>query len=485
MNLAAAHDDHARERPDHVAIADGARRMSHAQLAAAIMRTGGHLRSLGVKAGTQVGVALGDDARHVVVMLALARIGAVMLPLDHRWTAGEAERVVAHFGAELVLTLPGANHWGPRGCIVDQEFDAACAAADPDPFMAPGGAAPLLVSLSSGTTGRPKGPRISHDHFLARFRTHWVNLGFTASDTFVCATPLYFGAGRTFVWSTLYLGGTVVLAPPPFEPAQLAAQLEAARATTLFLVPTQLRRALAEVPDHPAFRNLRLLFSSGAPLTRAERLAIRDRLNPHFCEYYASTEGGGVTLLTPADLPAHADTVGRAVHGVEVEVVDATHRPLPPGEVGRLRYRSPGCASEFLHDPDASAEAFRDGWFYPGDLALLDAQGYLTLAGRAKDMIIRGGINIYPEEIEAVLRDHPGVADVAVAGVASADLGEEIAAFLVLRNPAPTDTELASWCAARLAPYKLPRTWHHLAELPRNTSGKVVKAALVGKTTPE
>ena len=124
-----------------------------------------------------------------------------------------------------------------------------------------------------------------------------------------------------------------------------------------------------------------------------------------------------MTLLTPADIDTHADTVGRAVHGVEVQVVDEAHERLPPGEVGRLRYRSPGCATGFSLDPDASVEAFRDGWFYPGDLAQLDADGFLTLAGRAKDMIIRGGINIYPEEIEATLMAHPAVADAAVIGL--------------------------------------------------------------------
>ncbi|MBL8382097.1 MAG: AMP-binding protein [Burkholderiales bacterium] len=479
MNLGAAHERLAHARGDVEAIVDGARRITHRELAADIARTAAHLHAHGIAAGHTVGVALGDHAGHLTIMLALARLGAVLLPLDHRWTAAEQTRVAAHFGADAVLVEPGGALPGQRTIAVDDRWHAAVAAAPPAAPLAAGDDLPLLISLSSGTTGRPKGPRITHDHFLARFRTHWVNLGFVPDDRFVCATPLYFGAGRTFAWSTLYLGGTVILDPPPFEPARLVETIARERATTLFLVPTQLRRLLAEVPGHPALAGLRLLLSSGAPLTAAERLAIRDRLNARFCEYYASTEGGGVSLLTPADLPAHAGTVGRAVHGVEIEIVDAAHRTLPPDTVGRLRYRSPGCATAFHRDPDASAEAFRDGWFYPGDLARLDADGYLTLAGRAKDMIIRGGVNIYPDEIEAVLRAHPALADVAVAGVASPDLGEEIAAYVVLRAPVD-DAALADWCAARLAPYKVPRAWHRLDALPRNASGKVVKAALAG-----
>ncbi len=477
INLAAAQDEHARLRPDAEALIDGALRLTHAQLADRIACTAAHMRAQGVKAGVLVGVALGDHATHVIIMLALARIGAVMLPLDHRWTAGERERVAQHFSAALILVEPGFPVAGARNIEVDAAWGHAVAAAEPDRLIAPGGAAPLLVSLSSGTTGRPKGPRITHDHFLARFRTHWVNLGFVASDCFACATPLYFGGGRTFVWSTLYLGGKVVLAPPPFDPPALLVTLARERVSTLFVVPTQLRRLLAEHADAPELRALRLLFSSGAPLNAEERIAIRAHLNPRFCEYYASTEGGGVTLLTAPDIDDHAESVGHPVHAVEVQVVDAEHQPLPAGEVGRLRYRSPGCATGFYLDEDASHDAFHGGWFYPGDLAQLDAQGFLTLAGRAKDMIIRSGVNIYPEEIETVLRAHPDVRDAAVVGVPHPERGEEVVAFVLLAR-AVSDVELRAWCAQHLAPYKLPRQFEVLDAFPLNSSGKVLKSDL-------
>ena len=482
-NLAAAQDEHARTRPDAEALIDGALRLTHAQLAERIARTATYLRASRITSGQLIGVALGDHATHVIVMLALARIGAVLLPLDHRWTASEQERVATHFCADAALVEAGHTITGTRNLTIDDAWLHAATAVPQDTVIAPGGSAPLLVSLSSGTTGRPKGPRITHAHFLARFRTHWINMGFVPDDCFVCATPLYFGAGRTFVWSTLYAGGKVVLAPPPFDPPALLDTLGREQASTLFLVPTQLRRLLAECADAPALANLRLLFSSGAPLTRDERLAIRDHLNPRFCEYYASTEGGGVTLLTAADIDNHADSVGRAVHGVEVQIVDDAHQMLPPDTVGRLRYRSPGCASGFYRDDAASNDAFHDGWFYPGDLARLDAGGFLTLAGRAKDMIIRAGINIYPEEIEAVLRTHPAVHDAAVTGIAAVDRGEEIAAFVVLKPgvSAPTTEDLRGWCSTRLAPYKQPRFLEMLDALPRNSSGKVLKALLAAR----
>lgn len=476
-NLAAAHDEHARLRPDAPALVDGPLRLSHGQLADLTARTASHLRSLGIAAGDLVGVALADHATHVVVMLALARVGAVLLPLDHRWTGGERERVAQHFGAVCVLMEPDMPVAGVACVAVDAAWSQAVSAAAPDRQMAPGGAAPLLVSLSSGTTGRPKGPRITHEQFLARFRTHWINLGFAPTDCFACATPLYFGGGRTFVWSTLYLGGKVVLAPPPCEPAELMAIMAREQVSTLFLVPTQLRRLLAEHRGAPELQALRLLLSSGAPLSSQERVAIRSYLSANFCEYYASTEGGGVTLLTAADIDGHAQSVGRAVHAVQMQVVDAEHRPVATGQVGRLRYRSPGCATRFYRDEEASREAFRDGWFYPGDLAWIDAQGFLTLAGRAKDMIIRSGVNIYPEEIEAVLLAHPDVRDAAVIGVPHPQWGEEVAACVVLGRDLPPAV-LQAWCERQLAPYKCPSRWAVVDSLPRNSSGKVLKSQL-------
>src|ERR1019366_4847566 len=164
---------------------------------------------------------------------------------------------------------------------------------------------------------------------------------------------------------------------------------------------------------------------------------IRERLCPNFHEYYASTEGGGVSLLRPEDMDAHGESVGRPVFGVEVTILDDAGQGVPHGEVGRLAYRGPGVATGFYQDSDP--EAFRDGWFLPGDLAAVDADGFVYLKGRRKDMIIRGGINIYPVEIEAVLLSHAGVAEAAVVGWPSRERGAQVAALLVLREPVRPD----------------------------------------------
>jgi acyl-CoA synthetase (AMP-forming)/AMP-acid ligase II len=435
--------------------------------------------------GAVVGVALADSADHLVLLYALARSERVILPMDCRWTDVERARVASHFGAALVLVEPGAPVPGVATIGIDAAWHREVAAADPaGPFPAAPGTADLLLSLSSGTTGRPKGPMIQHRHFFRRFLTHWINLGFSNRDRFVAATPLYFGGGRTFAMSMLFSGATVVLRPPPASIEGLPAAVDASDGSVIFLVPTHFRRLL-ELSDEAVapLRRLRLLLSSGAPLTEAERVDIRARLCPNFFEYYASTEGGGVSLLAPEDQAEHGASVGRPVFAVEVEVVDDADQPLGHDAVGILRYRGPGVAPGYYNDPEASAEAFRNGWFYPGDLATLNAQGFITLKGRRKDMIIRGGINIYPAEVEAILLDHPAVVDAAVVGRPSHEFGEEVAAFVRLRGPA-AQAELLAWCAARLAPYKRPGEVIAVDELPRNSAGKVLKAELVARLPP-
>jgi acyl-CoA synthetase (AMP-forming)/AMP-acid ligase II len=276
----------------------------------------------------------------------------------------------------------------------------------------------------------------------------------------------------------LYTGATTYMLPPPYEPEELCEAVARHRITNLFLVPTLIRRLLS-LPDGKLapLRGLRLLLSSGAALHPDERAEIRRRVAPSFVEYYSSTEGGGVTFLTPDDPEQFGGSVGRPVFGVEVQCVDEAHRPLAPGSVGRIRYRGPAVADGFWNDPEASRESFRDGWWYPGDLGMLDEHGYLHLKGRAKDMIIRGGVNIYPAEVEAVLQSHAAVADSAVVGWPSREFNEEVAAFVILKG-AVSAGELRELCRAKLAPYKVPKEVFVVPDFPRNALGKVIKAEL-------
>ncbi|MGH8764677.1 MAG: class I adenylate-forming enzyme family protein [Burkholderiales bacterium] len=476
MNITETFAHHARSVPDRPALVHGERTLLYRDFDRLVSQAGAHLYSIGLLPGDVVGVALKDSIEHIVLLCGLARAGIVLLPLDWRWTSAEQERVLAHFGAKLVLIEPGKTP--PQSCTslpIAEDFLSEIQKHKEKKF--PEGDLPLLMSLSSGTTGRPKGPRIRHSQFYARYRVFWINLGFNSQDRFLSCTPLYYGGGRTFPLTMLYSGGTTVMLPPPYEPEALVEAVAKHRITNIFLVPTLIRRLVAlPAQQLGPLKKLRLLLSSGSALHAEERRMLR-ALCPGFVEYYSSTEGGGVSMLTSEDPEQFTESVGRPVFGVNVQCVDENHVPLPPGEVGRIRYRSPAVADGFWNDPEASAESFRDGWWYPGDLGMLDEHGYLYLKGRAKDMIIRGGVNIYPAEIEAALLSHPAVSDSAVVGWPSKEFNEEVAAFVILKGQT-TPAELRDLCKSQLAPYKVPKQVFVVQDFPRNALGKVIKADL-------
>ncbi|MGG5822848.1 class I adenylate-forming enzyme family protein [Falsiroseomonas sp. HW251] len=465
---------HARHRPCKTAILDGERRVHYAALDRLVDGAAHRLAAEGVMRGMLVGVALADTADHVIALYALARMGAVILPMDCRLSLAEKRALAAHFRPGRVLLGPGEDAAEPGWTVLPAGWAQESAVPWHDPEVTDD--SPLVLSLSSGTTGLPKGPRATHRQFESRFMVYWLNLGMNAQDVYVSVTPLYFGGGRAFTMAMLFAGATVSILSPRTRMPDLAAHVREVGGTVLFMVPTMIRRLLDENMPGLALPTLRVLISSGSALHPEERAAIRSRLTPNLFEIYSSTEGGGVSVLTPADCDLHPDSVGRPVFRVEVEIVGEDHRPLPPDSVGRLRYRSPASARSYWNAD--GADAFRDGWFYPGDLARLDAEGFLYLHGRAKDMIIRGGVNIYPQDVERIIAEIPGVRDVAVAGAPSRELGEEIAAFVVADAALSAEIVVAH-CRGRLAPYKVPSIIRFLPELPRNAGGKVVKKDLV------
>lgn len=474
---------HGRQRPTQPALIQGEHTLDFRQLDREVTQRAAWLQSRGLQPGAVIGLALKDHIEHVLMLFAVARAGAVVLPVDCRWKPFEKQRVTTHFGAALTLVEPEGAFEGQACQEIDAAWLDAVQQARPQGEF-PDGERGLIMSLSSGTTGRPKGPMLSHQRLINRFYTQWADLGFGSRERYVNATPLYFGGGRTFTLSTLYAGGTVVLCPPPCSPEELAAHVARTAGTVMFLVPTLLRRLLdCDAATLAPLRRLKTLISSGSALAPEERSQIRGKICANFYEYYASTEGGGVSVLSPADQLRYSDSVGRPALGVEVSVVDDNHQPVPAGTTGRIRYRSGSVAEGFHGDPEASKEAFVDGWFYPGDLGTMNDEGYVFLKGRSKDMIIRGGVNIYPQEIEATLMNHPAVAEAAVVGWPSRQFNEEIAAFVIRRGEVDAAT-LIALCREALAPYKAPREIFFVDELPRNSLGKVVKAQLSEQLQP-
>ena len=470
---------HARRRPDHPALIEGGRTVTYRELAPLVWRTAAHLQSRGVAPGDIVGLSLKDGIDYIVAMLGLARAGAVMLPLDWRWTGQEKSRVATFFGASAALVNDeGERIDGVESWPVEDTWREAVANADGHQSFPSDGDAPLLLSLSSGTTGQPKGPMLKHRQMILRFQSQWVTLTVNERDRFMCATPMYFGGARGYSLSYLFLGGTIVMFPPPYTPEELIEAVASHDVSTLFLVPTLLRRLL-QIPSNGQLMmpSVRLLISSGSNFYMEERNAVMERISPNFVNAFSSTEGGPVTLLTPEHKGKHAESVGQAVFMNDFEVVDDDGAPLPLGEIGHIRQRAPWLPDGFYKNPEETEKLFRDGWYYTGDLGRVDDDGFLYLTGRAKDMIIRGGINIYPAEIEETLLEHAAVHDVSVVGWPSVEFGEEVAAFVVSAGDGD-EAALIEHCRTRLAPYKAPRQVFFIDELPRNPGGKVLKAEL-------
>ena len=512
MNLSHVLALHARHNPGKIAVLEGARSLSYGQFEQSLQRLAAGLSALGVGRGDVVGVGLGDCSEHLVALYALARLGAVTLPLEVRWTPSETARVLTRFGAVAALlenaaweALQGDTEFhkeaslppGLEKRIVTRTGGAPGAAHDLESLLGGGAGTsaappedvdwsdhPLAIALTSGTTGQPKGALVTHGRMLARMMAQWAHLSFHVDDRYLSATPLFHGAGRSFCMSHLYLGATVVLGPEKFDPRAVLEAIAAHRITTVFLVPTQLQR-IVELEDVESFdrSSLRVVLSSGSALSPALRTRVLERFSPRLFDYYGSMDGGGISVLRPEDMRTHADSVGRPMLHVDVRIEDPAGQELPPGAEGEVCYRGPGILSGYVNNPEATAAALKDGWLHSGDLGRMDGEGYLSITGRISDIIIRGGVNIYPAEVEAALLEHPAVREAAVVGVPDEEYGETVAAFVVLREPFAPEA-LEALCAKRLAAYKVPRRFVTVEEIPRNVGGKAVKEHLLRLLKP-
>jgi len=462
MNLAGVLRDNATKHPDKPAIIFRDQIISYVELWSSTENIARYIAERGIGAGDRVGLSMSEHPTHLIAHFAVARLGAVIVPMDHRWTDGEKAAAATAFKTKLILTD-------------DDDLTSIVTATLPELDTAD---CDLLISLSSGTTGKPKGAIVTHENLYERFVSQWNAIGYGKNDCFAILTPFYFGAGRSFGMSLLCAGGGVLIAPPPMKPPQIIAALQQPEVTAAFIPPTLLRRlfALYEAGSGPLLGNINYLIVSGEPLFADEAHEVIEKICPNLISYYASSEGGGISVLSASEFDEYAATVGKPTYKTDVQIVDGDGNELGPERVGRLRYRGPGVSTRYLESDGSEHDSGVGGWFYPGDLAEFLPSGHIALRGRDKDVIIRGGINIYPSEIESILLQHPGISEAAVIGIADGQRGQVVNAYL-----AGTDLvipELAEWCKGKLAPYKIPQQFHILAELPKRSSGKTDKKAL-------
>ena len=482
--------EHAQARPRQCALVQGQRSVTWAQLDAMVDRVAASLQRDGVKPRESVAICGSNSLEYVAVFLGALRAGAAAAPLAIQSSREQLAGMLADSGAHHFFVDRGVPvlKSAARRIYLD-------ASAQPsfEQWLAPAGSRPTPVTVrpdwpfniiySSGTTGTPKGivqPHGMRWQHVARAE----NYGYGPDSVTLVATSLCSNTTLVCFFPTIAKGGCVVLAPPKFDAAAYLALAEEVRATHTMLVPVQYRRIMA-LPEFDGYdlESFVMKFCTSAPFHADLKADILQRWTGGLVEFYGMTEGGGSCILEAHNFRDKLHTVGKPAEGHDMRVIDEQERELPVGEVGEVVGRSASMMVGYHNQPGKTREAeWYDGeghrFIRTGDVGRFDEDGFLTLMDRRKDMVISGGFNIYPSDLEAVLRQHEGVTDAAVVGVPSPEWGETPVAFVVRNEKAPEAEELRGWANAQLGKTQRLAAIRYVQELPRSEIGKVLKREL-------
>ncbi len=496
-NLAGILAHHADRFPDRPCLVWGGETITYAGLDRRAARAAAGLRRLGMGRGDIVAVLLYNCPEFLEVMFAVSRIGAIFMPVNWRLAGEEVAYIATHAGTRLVVSEPelaslaeAVRSRSPETRFVSvgdapagwTPFAALRDAGDAPPIEAVEGDDVHRLMYTSGTTARPKGVTITYANLYWKNIAHVVEFGLTGADKGLACGPLYHvGALDLTTTTILYAGGTVEI-HRKFEAERVLDAFERHGISNVWLAPAMVNQLLA----HPSLEGrdlsgVRLIIDGGEkmPLSLIERL-LRVFPNAWFADAYGLTETvSGDTFLDKRKSVEKIGSVGKPCLHVEVAIWDENDRPVPAGTLGEIVLRGPKIFTGYWKDPEATAAAFRDGWFHTGDIGYLDAEGFLYIVDRKKDIIISGGENIASPEVERVLYEHPAVLEAAVVGRPDLRWGEVPVAFVVLREGLKAGAEeLQEFCRTRLAKFKVPRDVLFVWSLPRNPSGKVLKRVL-------
>ena len=467
------------------------------------------LRSLGVEKGDRVLVMMINSPEVLISYQALARLGAVAIPVLPLLKGPEVHYIAQNSGAKAILTgalllhllrpalsgLPTMRYIISTGIteaqlaneqavpqLLSYESVLARGAAKADTYLSgmegvdisPNDTAVILYT--SGTTGNPKGVMLSHNNLMQNALSS-RGADMEPGDANLAILPLAHAFG-ILMSNVAYLAGTKVVMHPRFDTTAVLAAIQRHRITAFAGVPAMFV-ALLFTPDADAYdtSSLQYCVSGSAPLPVHVLEGFQQKFHCEIREGYGLSEGTTALTGHTLDLPVKPGSVGKPLPGVEVRIVDPTDKPLPAGEIGEVVARGPNIMQGYYNMPEATAAALRNGWLHTGDMGRFDEDGYLYILERKKDLIIRGGLNVYPRDVEEVLATYPSVIEAAVVGVPSERMGEEVKAFVVTRIPIEAET-LMAYCRERLANYKSPSQVEFVHALPRNAIGKIDKKAL-------
>jgi len=495
-------DRAARVAADQPAVAVGGTSvLTFAELAGQSCALAGHLRyGLGLDKGDRVALIMANTPEYITVLCACWRAGLVPVPINAKLHEREFAFMLAHSGARMIFTTEtlattvaaAASGGSDVAEIIEAGSPAYAKATSAPPFVGSPPSSDDLAWLfyTSGTTGRPKGAMLSHGNLMAMATSYFIDIDLIApGDCILHPAPLSHGAGLYVIPHLMAMATQVIPESAGFQPDEILELVACWPGASMFAAPTMVNRLVRHGATGTAdLGNLKTIVYGGAPMHVADVEEALDVLGPKLAQLYGQGESPmcitGLSKRWYADRnhPRWRDIIasaGFAQSVVEVAVVNSGNNPVPIGEAGEICARGGPVMSGYWDDPKATADTLRGGWLHTGDVGTLDADGFLTLMDRSKDLIISGGSNIYPREVEEVLLRHPDVAEVSVVGAPHSDWGEEVVAFVVTRNAAPVPQgELDALCRDHIARFKRPKRYIARDDLPKSAYGKILKREL-------
>lgn len=479
---------------------------SYRELEGAVTKFAFSLKELGYEKGDHIALVVGNTPHYIIGLYGAMRLGVTVIPVNPIYTVEEMAYIMTNGDVKGVITLDvlmekfehldqkvsGIEHYIVGATSPDSDLSASTLAEKISSFekLTKEGSLELdrptlneddtaVVLYTSGTTGKPKGAMLTHKNLYSNARDVAEYLTIDANDRVVAALPMFHVFCLTVALNAPLVNGGTVLIVPKFSPEEVFRVIKEHQATIFAGVPT-MYNYLLQYPDEEAkdFSSIRFCVSGGASMPVALLEKFEQRFNIRLSEGYGLSESSPVTCFNPLDRPRKAGSIGRSITNVENKVVDENGEEVPVGQVGELIVRGPNVMKGYYKMPEETQATIKDGWLYTGDMARMDEEEYFYIVDRKKELILVGGYNVYPREIEEVLYGHGKVSEVAVIGVPDENLGEAIIAYVVVNDDQVTREELVALCKEKLAKYKQPKEIEFLEELPKNTTGKILKRNL-------
>lgn len=507
MNLSQSVYDRAKKEPETIAYSFMGQQQTYAQFEQSVALFAGALKKQGVKEGDHVALLLGNTPHFLISLYASWRIGAVAVPVNPIYTAGEIAYIIQNSDAKVIVGLDQLfplyekkDQLFPKveliiACETEEDTVMQCMKLPRPPqlfkqFITSGepvtSLKPLdkdenaIILYTSGTSGQPKGAMLTHENMYSNARDIGEYLHMSNKDRVIATLPIFHVFALTVVVNAPLLRGASIILMPRFSPKDVFETIRQTKATVFAGVPT-MYNFLYQYEGGTAedYASIRLSISGGSSLPVALLHNFEEKFNTRISEGYGLSEASPVTCFNPLDRERIPGSIGMSIVNVENKVIDPEGNEVPKGEIGELIVRGPNVMKGYYKMPDETKHALIDGWLHTGDMAKEDENGYFYIVDRKKDMIIVGGFNVYPREVEEVLYEHPDVVECAVIGIPDDNFGEAVSAHVVVKENSELDEEsIIAFCAQHLAKYKVPTDVHFSKELPKNATGKILRRTL-------